>query len=77
MIVRFIWYLGYNDVGAGLTVTDLMIIALLLSIVMTAVTLDMLNWGLGKHMWDVPAMPNLSPWFMKVRLQPYTDMKPE
>ncbi|ODM21008.1 hypothetical protein SI65_04061 [Aspergillus cristatus] len=33
---------------------------------MAAVTLDMLNWGLRKHMWDVPAMPNLSPWFMKV-----------
>ncbi|OQD79502.1 hypothetical protein PENANT_c049G00090 [Penicillium antarcticum] len=32
----------------------LMIIALLLSCVLTAVTLEMLNWGLGKHMWDVP-----------------------
>lgn len=50
-----------------LTSADLMIIALILSVVMTAVTLDMLNWGLGKHMWDVPAIPSLSPWFMKVR----------
>lgn len=49
-----------------LTEKDLMIIALILSIVMTAVTLDMLNWGLGRHMWDVPAVPDLSPWFMKV-----------
>ncbi|KAF3385389.1 hypothetical protein F1880_002741 [Penicillium rolfsii] len=32
----------------------LMIIALLLSCVLTGVTLEMLNWGLGKHMWDVP-----------------------
>ena len=48
-----------------------MIIALVLSIVMTAVTLDMLNWGLGRHMWDVPAMPDLSPWFMKVCKSPF------
>ena len=64
-----------------------MIFSLILSIVMTAVTLDseytstsvcvyvsransaVLNWGLGKHMWDVPAMPNLSPWFMKVIIE--------
>lgn len=49
-------------------VTDLMIIALMLSIVMTAVTCDMLNWGLGRHMWDVPAMPDLSPWFLKLNM---------
>lgn len=63
--------------GAGLMATDLMIMALLLSIVMSAVTLDMLNWGLGKHMWDVPAIPNLSPWFMKVRVHLYTGTKLE
>lgn len=49
-----------------LTVKGLMIMALVLSIVMTAVTLEMLNWGLGRHMWDVPAIPDLSPKFMKV-----------
>ncbi|CAG8376068.1 unnamed protein product [Penicillium salamii] len=44
-----------------------MIIALLLSCVLTGVTLDMLNWGLGKHMWDVPAT-YLSPMFAKLNL---------
>ncbi|KAJ5690413.1 hypothetical protein N7462_004805 [Penicillium macrosclerotiorum] len=39
----------------------LMIIALLLSCVLTGVTLNMLNWGLGKHMWDVPLV-FITPW---------------
>ncbi|KAJ5242743.1 uncharacterized protein N7469_001070 [Penicillium citrinum] len=42
----------------------LMLIALILSCVLTAVTLDMLNWGLGKHMWDVP-LKHLTPHFLK------------
>ncbi|KAF7596947.1 hypothetical protein BBP40_011313 [Aspergillus hancockii] len=45
----------------------LMIISLILSCIMTGVTLDMLNWGLGKHMWDVPA-EYLSPWFMRLNV---------
>ncbi|KAE8139204.1 hypothetical protein BDV38DRAFT_270060 [Aspergillus pseudotamarii] len=28
---------------------------------------DLLNWGLGRHMWDVPA-DYLSPWFMKLNV---------
>ncbi|KAE8381272.1 hypothetical protein BDV26DRAFT_278858 [Aspergillus bertholletiae] len=28
---------------------------------------DLLNWGLGKHMWDV-RLDNLSPWFMKLNV---------
>ncbi|KAJ1715169.1 hypothetical protein NYO67_2714 [Aspergillus flavus] len=46
---------------------DFMIIALILSAAMTGVTLEMLNWGLGRHMWDVPAQ-YLSPWFMKLNV---------
>ncbi|KAE8404326.1 hypothetical protein BDV37DRAFT_282873 [Aspergillus pseudonomiae] len=44
-----------------------MIVALVLSAAMTGVTLEMLNWGLGRHMWDVPA-DYLSPWFMKLNV---------
>ncbi|OJJ42456.1 hypothetical protein ASPZODRAFT_76724 [Penicilliopsis zonata CBS 506.65] len=32
----------------------IMVIALILSAVLSAVTLEMLKWGLGRHMWDVP-----------------------
>ncbi|KAJ5803087.1 uncharacterized protein N7503_005537 [Penicillium pulvis] len=45
----------------------LMVAALILSCVMTGVTLDMLNWGLGKHMWDVP-LSEFSPQFNKLNL---------
>ncbi|KAJ5279283.1 hypothetical protein N7478_004655 [Penicillium angulare] len=45
----------------------LMVLALLSSCVLTGVTLDMLNWGLGRHMWDVPAT-YFSPWFSKFNL---------
>ncbi|KAJ1323682.1 alpha-methylacyl-CoA racemase [Microdochium nivale] len=41
----------------------LMTIAFVLGIIMIGFILDMLNWGLGKHMWDVPLyhlMPNWS-----------------
>ncbi|KAJ5757809.1 uncharacterized protein N7511_006503, partial [Penicillium nucicola] len=45
----------------------LMIAALLCSCVLTAVTLHMLDWGLGKHMWDVPAA-YISPMFSKLNV---------
>ncbi|KAJ6005752.1 hypothetical protein N7451_003696 [Penicillium sp. IBT 35674x] len=45
----------------------LMVMALILSCVMTGVTLDMLHWGLGKHMWDVP-LSDFSPMFNKLNL---------
>ncbi|KAJ5098292.1 hypothetical protein N7532_005293 [Penicillium argentinense] len=45
----------------------LMISALILSCTLTAVTCDMLNWGLGKHMWDVP-LAHLTPSFMKLNV---------
>ncbi|KAJ5946837.1 hypothetical protein N7454_003676 [Penicillium verhagenii] len=45
----------------------LMVIALILSCVLSGVTLEMLNWGLGKHMWDVP-LSESSPEFNKLNL---------
>ncbi|GAQ35202.1 uncharacterized protein BO87DRAFT_408151 [Aspergillus neoniger CBS 115656] len=42
----------------------LMIFAAIFSTVMTGVTLKMLDFGLGKHMWDVP-LDHLTPWFLK------------
>ncbi|PYH82464.1 integral membrane protein [Aspergillus uvarum CBS 121591] len=45
----------------------LMIISVVLSCILTGVTLDMLNWGLGKHMWDVP-YSSLTPWFLKLNV---------
>ncbi|KAJ5250917.1 hypothetical protein N7489_001327 [Penicillium chrysogenum] len=45
----------------------LMIMALILSCVLSGVTLEMLNWGLGRHMWDVPEA-YLSPMFEKLNL---------
>ncbi|KAJ5141768.1 hypothetical protein N7476_004369 [Penicillium atrosanguineum] len=45
----------------------LMAMALILSCALTGVTLDMLNWGLGKHMWDVPAT-SVTPWFLKLNV---------
>ncbi|KAF9891614.1 hypothetical protein FE257_003625 [Aspergillus nanangensis] len=45
----------------------LMLAAFVLSCVLTGVTLEMLNWGLGRHMWDVPAT-YLSPWFLKLNV---------
>ncbi|KAK9417635.1 hypothetical protein SUNI508_01392 [Seiridium unicorne] len=42
----------------------LMAIAMVLNIVMVALVLDMLNYGLGKHMWDVPLQPDLYPRWM-------------
>ncbi|GKZ17729.1 hypothetical protein AbraIFM66951_010865 [Aspergillus brasiliensis] len=42
----------------------LMIFAAILSTVMTGVTLKMLDFGLGKHMWDVP-LEYFTPWFLK------------
>ncbi|KAJ5697791.1 hypothetical protein N7488_011475 [Penicillium malachiteum] len=44
-----------------------MVMALILSCVLTGVTLDMLNWGLGRHMWDVP-LEIFSPMFSKLNL---------
>ncbi|KAJ5488846.1 hypothetical protein N7539_003736 [Penicillium diatomitis] len=45
----------------------LMIMALILSCILSALTLDMLNWGLGKHMWDVP-MSSVTPKFLKLNV---------
>ncbi|KAL6229391.1 hypothetical protein BDW75DRAFT_249807 [Aspergillus navahoensis] len=45
----------------------LMIVAFLLSCVLSAVTLDMLNWGLGVHMWNV-LLTDLSPMFLKLNV---------
>ncbi|KAJ0424954.1 hypothetical protein BJY00DRAFT_226635 [Aspergillus carlsbadensis] len=45
----------------------LMIVSFVMSIALSAVTLDMLNWGLAVHMWDVPAS-DVSPMFMKLNL---------
>ncbi|CAG7938544.1 unnamed protein product [Penicillium nalgiovense] len=45
----------------------LMIMALISSCILSGVTLEMLNWGLGKHMWDVPES-YLSPMFSKLNL---------
>ncbi|OQE27192.1 hypothetical protein PENFLA_c006G09542 [Penicillium flavigenum] len=45
----------------------LMVMALILSCVLSGITLEMLNWGLGKHMWDVPEA-YLSPMFEKLNL---------
>ncbi|PYI00525.1 hypothetical protein BO78DRAFT_438518 [Aspergillus sclerotiicarbonarius CBS 121057] len=45
----------------------LMILAVILSAVLSAVTLDMLNYGLGRHMWDVP-LDDLTPKFMKLNV---------
>ncbi|KAL4862151.1 hypothetical protein BDV12DRAFT_49687 [Aspergillus spectabilis] len=45
----------------------LMIIAFLMSCVLSAVTLDMLKWGLGVHGWDVP-ISHLSPMFLKLNV---------
>ncbi|KAJ5746202.1 hypothetical protein N7520_011384 [Penicillium odoratum] len=45
----------------------LMLMAFALSCVLTGVTLDMLNWGLAKHMWDVP-LDTYSPMFSKLNL---------
>ncbi|KAL4921364.1 hypothetical protein BDW62DRAFT_197942 [Aspergillus aurantiobrunneus] len=42
----------------------LMIFSFCCSCVLSGVTLDMLNWGLGIHMWDVPVTV-LSPNFLK------------
>ncbi|KAH7014459.1 uncharacterized protein B0I36DRAFT_219008, partial [Microdochium trichocladiopsis] len=39
----------------------LMAVAFLLGLIMIGFILDMLNWGLGKHMWDVPLQPDLMP----------------
>ncbi|KAJ5754914.1 hypothetical protein N7533_004457 [Penicillium manginii] len=41
--------------------------SLMLSCALTGVTMDMLNWGLGKHMWDVP-LSHLTPQFMKLNV---------
>ncbi|KAJ5980639.1 hypothetical protein N7481_007937 [Penicillium waksmanii] len=41
--------------------------SLMLSCALTGVTSDMLNWGLGKHMWDVP-LSHLTPQFMKLNV---------
>ncbi|PLB47386.1 hypothetical protein P170DRAFT_478236 [Aspergillus steynii IBT 23096] len=45
----------------------LMIFAWILSCVLTGVTLEMLNRGLGRHMWDVHAT-DYSPWFLKLNM---------
>ncbi|KAJ5745086.1 hypothetical protein N7520_010268 [Penicillium odoratum] len=45
----------------------LMVMAFVLSCVLTGVVLDMLNWGLAKHMWDVPLF-EYSPMFNKLNL---------
>ncbi|KAJ5654158.1 hypothetical protein N7490_001161 [Penicillium lividum] len=45
----------------------LMLMAFALSCVLSGVTLDMLNWGLAKHMWDVP-LDTFSPMFSKLNL---------
>ncbi|KAJ5370971.1 uncharacterized protein N7496_007063 [Penicillium cataractarum] len=45
----------------------LMIFAAILSCVLTGVTLDMLNYGLGKHMWDV-SLARFSPMFSLLNL---------
>ncbi|KAI9926339.1 hypothetical protein ASPWEDRAFT_698138 [Aspergillus wentii DTO 134E9] len=45
----------------------LMITSLILSIALTGVTLDMLNYGLGRHMWDVP-LAHLTPYFLKLNV---------
>ncbi|KAI9375464.1 hypothetical protein BJX61DRAFT_128299 [Aspergillus egyptiacus] len=45
----------------------LMTVSFLCSCVLSAVTLEMLNWGLAVHMWDVP-VTKLSPMFMKLNL---------
>ncbi|KAL4882703.1 hypothetical protein BJY04DRAFT_206912 [Aspergillus karnatakaensis] len=45
----------------------LMITAFLMSCVLSAVTLDMLKWGLGVHGWDVP-LTHLSPMFLKLNV---------
>ncbi|ETS75966.1 hypothetical protein PFICI_12910 [Pestalotiopsis fici W106-1] len=42
----------------------LMILAMILNIIMVALILDMLNYGLGKNMWDVPLQPDLYPNWM-------------
>ncbi|KAL4925961.1 uncharacterized protein BDV17DRAFT_163177 [Aspergillus undulatus] len=44
-----------------------MIVSFACSCVLTAVTCEMLNWGLGVHMWDVPAT-SLSPHFLKLNV---------
>ncbi|KAJ5745064.1 hypothetical protein N7520_010246 [Penicillium odoratum] len=45
----------------------LMIMAFVLSCVLTGLVLDMLDWGLTKHMWDVPLI-EFSPKFNKLNL---------
>ncbi|GES56845.1 hypothetical protein ATEIFO6365_0001005100 [Aspergillus terreus] len=45
----------------------LMIAAFVLSCVLTGVTLTMLNYGLGKHLWDVP-LEHFTPWFNKLNV---------
>ncbi|KAI1845900.1 hypothetical protein JX265_011204 [Neoarthrinium moseri] len=42
----------------------LMVAAMVLNIVMVALCLDMLNYGLGKDLWDVPLQPDLYPNWM-------------
>ncbi|KAH8196747.1 hypothetical protein TruAng_009102 [Truncatella angustata] len=42
----------------------LMIAAMVLNIVMVALCMDMLNYGLGKNLWDVPLQPDLYPKWM-------------
>ena len=44
-------------------------VATALSISMCGIIFDMLGYGLGKHLWDVP-MTKLYPMFMLVRIQP-------
>ncbi|KAL2870597.1 uncharacterized protein BJX67DRAFT_242730 [Aspergillus lucknowensis] len=44
-----------------------MILSFLCSCALSAVTLDMLRWGLGVHMWDVLAT-DVSPSFLKLNL---------
>ncbi|PWY74322.1 hypothetical protein BO70DRAFT_381417 [Aspergillus heteromorphus CBS 117.55] len=45
----------------------IMIVSVILSCVLSAVTLRMLNYGLGRHMWDVPE-DHYTPWFLKLNV---------
>ncbi|KAL4807936.1 hypothetical protein BDV18DRAFT_159145 [Aspergillus unguis] len=42
----------------------LMVLSWMCSCVMSGITLEMLNWGLGIHMWNVP-VSHLSPYFLR------------
>ncbi|KAL2840661.1 hypothetical protein BJY01DRAFT_16514 [Aspergillus pseudoustus] len=55
-------------IARGFRLDDaLMIVSFVMSCVLSGVTLDMLNWGLSVHMWDVLAS-DVSPMFMKLNL---------